>query len=96
MQILLAFIVGAVLGIAAHYAAPSRDTRGVVVGPIIGALTGGIVWTIFTWAGVGIDNPSIWLVSFAAPFAIAYPALVVLGRVRVAHDARERVRLKVS
>ncbi|KAA9110263.1 hypothetical protein [Microbacterium rhizomatis] len=96
MQILLALIVGAVFGIAAHYAAPGRDTRGVAVGPVIGAIVGGVVWLIFTWAGVGIDNPWIWLVSFIAPFPIVYPILRVLGGVRRARDTRERARLRIS
>lgn len=96
MQILLALIVGAVLGIAAHYAAPGKADRGVALGPIAGAVVGGVVWLIFTWAGVGIDSVWIWLVSFVAPFLVVYPALRVLAGVRTAHDARERARLKLS
>jgi uncharacterized membrane protein YeaQ/YmgE (transglycosylase-associated protein family) len=96
MQILLALIVGAVLGIAAHYAAPGRDDRGVALGPVVGAVVGGLVWLVFTWAGVGIDSPWIWVASFIAPFLVAYPALRVLAATRGAHDARERARLKLS
>jgi uncharacterized membrane protein YeaQ/YmgE (transglycosylase-associated protein family) len=96
VDILLAFIVGAVLGIGAHYAAPERATRGVAVGPILGALVGGASWLVFTWAGTTTESPWIWLVSFALPFVATYPVLVVLGRVRAAHDVRERARLKLS
>ncbi|KRA23769.1 hypothetical protein ASD65_04515 [Microbacterium sp. Root61] len=96
MQILLAFIVGAVFGIAAHYLAPGRETRGVALAPMIGAFVGGLVWLIFTWAGVGIDNPWIWIVSFAVPFVVVYPIVSMLARVRTAHDERERVRLKIA
>lgn len=96
MQILLALIAGAVFGIAAHYTAPGRETRGVAVGPVLGAFIGGLVWLVFTWAGVGIDNPWIWLVSFAVPFIVVYPVLRVLATVRSAHDARERARLKIA
>ena len=96
MQILLALIVGAVLGIAAHYAAPGRADRGVALGPIAGAVVGGVVWLAFTWAGVGIDSPWIWVASFVAPFLIVYPALRVLAGVRAGRDARERARLRVS
>ncbi|WP_375383888.1 hypothetical protein [uncultured Microbacterium sp.] len=96
MQILLALIAGAVLGIGAHYAAPGRETRGVALGPIIGAIVGGAVWLLFTWAGVGIDNPWIWLVSLIAPFPIVYPVLRVLAGVRTTHDDRERARLRIS
>ena len=96
MQILLALIAGGVLGIAAHYLAPGSADRGVALGPVIGALVGGLVWLAFTWAGVGIDSPWIWVASFIAPFLVAYPALRVLASVRSSHDARERARLKVS
>ncbi|MFG6491551.1 hypothetical protein [Microbacterium sp. P03] len=96
MDILLAFIVGGVLGIAAHYLAPHRPTRGTVLGPVVGALVGGAVWLAFTWAGATTADPWIWLVSFAAPLAVTWPSLALLGRRRVAHDARERIRLKIA
>ncbi|MFS0732648.1 hypothetical protein ABC304_11655 [Microbacterium sp. 1P10UB] len=96
MDILLAFIVGAALGIAAHFAAPHRATRGTAVGPVLGAIVGGAVWAAFTWSGVTTENPLIWLVSFALPFVVTYPVLALLGRARVKHDASERVRLKIS
>lgn len=96
MDILLAFIVGGAFGTAAHFAAPGRSTRGVALGPILGAFTGGLTWLIFTWAGVGTDNPWIWLVSFAVPFVVTYPALAVLARIRHRHDDNERVRLKIA
>ena len=96
MQIILALIVGAVLGIAVHFLVAHRSTRGVVIGPVLGALAAGLVWTILTWAGVGIDSVWLWLSMFVAPVVVTYPVLVVLSRVRVAHDARERERLKIG
>ncbi len=96
MQILLALIAGAVLGIGAHYAAPRRDTRGVALGPIVGAVIGGLVWLIFTWMGVGIDSPWIWVATVVVPFPIVYLALRVLAGVRATHDDRTRARLRIS
>jgi uncharacterized membrane protein YeaQ/YmgE (transglycosylase-associated protein family) len=96
VDILLAFIVGAVFGVGAHFAAPDRSTRGVAVGPILGALVGGAAWLVFTWAGVTTESPWIWLVSFVLPFVVTYPVLLVLGRIRTAHDLRERSRLKIA
>ena len=61
MQILLAFIVGAVIGAALHFLVPGRSTRGVALGPIVGAAAAGLVWMILTWAGVGLDSPWLWL-----------------------------------
>ena len=96
MQILLAFIVGAVIGAAAHFLVPGRGTRGVALGPILGAAAAGLVWMILTWAGVGLDSPWLWLSAFVAPAVVAYPALVILSRTRTAHDARERAQLKMG
>jgi uncharacterized membrane protein YeaQ/YmgE (transglycosylase-associated protein family) len=96
VQILLAFIIGAAIGAAAHFMVPGRNTRGVVLGPVIGAFASGLVWMILTWAGVGLDSVWLWLSAFVAPIVLTYPALVVLARTRTAHDARERTRLKIG
>ena len=73
-----------------------RSTRGVVLGPIIGALSAGLAWTILTWAGVGIDTPWPWLAALIVPLAVTYPVLILLTRFRVAHDAGERARLRIG
>ncbi len=96
MQILLAFIIGAAIGAAAHFLVPGRSTRGVALAPIIGAFSAGLVWMILTWAGVGLDSPWLWLSAFVAPIVVTYPVLVILARTRAAHDARERTRLKIG
>jgi hypothetical protein len=51
---------------------------------------------LLTWAGVGIDTPWPWLAAFIVPAVITYPVLLILARARVAHDARERARLKIG
>jgi len=96
VQILLAFIVGAVIGAALHFLVPGRSTRGVALGPIVGAAAAGLVWMILTWAGVGLDSPWLWLSAFLAPIVVTYPVLLVLHRTRTAHDARERAQLKIG
>lgn len=96
MQILLAFIIGAAVGGAAHFLVRDRATRGAALAPVIGALAAGLVWMILTWAGVGLDSPWLWLSAFAAPVVVTYPVLVILARTRTAHDARERARLKIG
>ena len=65
MQILIALIIGAVVGIGIHFQLSHRLTRGVVLGPIVGALSAGLAWTILTWAGIGIDTPWPWLAALA-------------------------------
>lgn len=96
MQILLAFIVGAAIGAAAHFLVPGRGTRGVALGPTLGAFSAGLVWMILTWTGVGLDSPWLWLSAFIAPIVVTYPTLVILARTRTAHDARERAQLKIG
>ena len=96
MQILLAFIVGGAMGAAAHFLVPGRGTRGVALGPVLGAFAAGLVWMILTWAGVGLDSPWLWLSAFVAPIVVTYPVLLILARTRTAHDARERTRLKIG
>lgn len=96
MQILLAFILGAVIGVGIHFQLHQRLTRGVVLGPMIGAVSAGLAWTILTWAGIGIDTPWPWLAALVVPIVVTYPAIIVTSRVRVAHDARERERLGIG
>jgi len=96
VQILLAFIVGAVIGAAAHFLVPGRGTRGVALGPLLGAAAAGLVWMILTWAGVGLDSPWLWLSAFVAPAVVTFPALMILTRARTAHDARERAELRIG
>lgn len=96
MQILLAFILGAVIGVGIHFQLHQRLTRGVVLAPMIGAVSAGLAWTILTWAGIGIDTPWPWLAALVVPIVVTYPAIIVTSRVRVAHDARERERLGIG
>lgn len=96
MQILIAFIVGAVVGIGVHYQLHQRLTRGVVLAPMVGAVSAGAAWTILTWMGVGIDTPWPWLAALIVPLVVTYPVVIVVSRVRVAHDMREKARLGIS
>lgn len=96
MQILIAFIVGAVIGIGIHFQLHQRLTRGVVLAPMIGAVSAGLAWAILTWLGVGIDTPWPWLAALVVPIVVTYPAVVLISRSRVAHDAREKTRLGIG
>lgn len=96
MDILLAFIFGATLGATLHFLMPGRPSRGVALAPVIGALLGGAVWLVFTWAGVTTTSPWIWVVSILVPVVVVPLVLVALTRTRATHDARERLRLRIS
>lgn len=96
MQILLAFIAGAVIGIGVHFHIGARSTRGAALAPMIGTIAAGAAWAILTWAGIGIDTPWPWLAAVVVPLAVTYPAVIILSRVRTAHDASERERLGIG
>ncbi|WP_341998468.1 hypothetical protein MRBLWH7_000286 [Microbacterium sp. LWH7-1.2] len=96
MQILIAFIVGAVVGTGVHFQLHQRLTRGVVLAPMIGAVSAGAAWSILTWLGVGIDTPWPWLAALIVPMAVTYPSVILLSRARVARDAREKARLGIG
>ncbi|WP_322411926.1 hypothetical protein [Microbacterium invictum] len=96
MQILLAFIAGAAIGLAVHFLSKGRESRGVVLIPLIGAAASGIVWCALTWAGVGIDSPWIWLSAIVAPAVVTVPVVAFLTRARIAADRRERGRLGIA
>lgn len=96
MQILLALIVGALIGVGVHFSVSGRSTRGPVLAPMIGAVSAGIAWTILTWAGLGLDSPWLWLSALVVPPAVTYPAVLLVTRLRRQHDANERTRLKIG
>lgn len=95
MLVVLALLFGAVIGVAIHYALPHRDTRGPALAPVVAAVVGGAVWLVFTWLGLA-DTGWIWLASLAAPIIVTVPVVVLVSRARVAHDARERARLRIA
>lgn len=96
MQILIAFIVGAAIGVGVHFQLPHRTTRGAAIAPLVGAISAGLVWTILTWAGVGIDTPWPWLSALVVPLVVTYPVVILLTRARLAHDEREKKQLGIG
>ncbi len=95
MQILLGILIAAVVGIAAHFALPQRPTRGVALVPLIAAASGAVAWTALTWAGLGPENPLIWLAALAVPALVTVPVVMALSAARVRSDAAERERLRL-
>lgn len=95
MLILLVFIFGAVYGAVLHFTMGGRSTRGVALGPVLGAFAAGLVFMVLTWAGLA-DTVWIWLASIAAAALVVPVVLGVLARRRTEHDARERARLRLA
>jgi len=96
VDILLAFIFGGAYGGVLHYLMPGRTSRGAALAPVLGALLGGLAWAALTWAGLTTTSPWLWVVSLAVPAIVVPAVLAILTRVRATHDARERLRLKIS
>jgi fatty acid desaturase len=94
MQIILALIIGAVVGLAVHDLAGGRATRGAALAPMIGAFLAGLVWTILTWAGLGLDSAWLWLSPLVVSW-LAWPVVAFLAHTRHAHDLEERKRLRI-
>lgn len=94
MLIVLAFVFGAIVGLAVHFGLADRDARGAAVAPVLAAAVGGLVWLVMTWLGLA-DTGWIWLAAIAAPIVVTWPVVALLTRARVAHDERERLRLKI-
>ncbi len=96
MEILLGIIFGSTIGGVLHFLQPGRESRGTALAPVVGAVVGGLTWLVLTWAGVGTDNPWIWVLSIVLPALVVPVLLAVLTRSRAAHDAEERLRLKIA
>jgi Na+/proline symporter len=92
VQILLGLIIGAVVGLAAHFALPHRDLRGVALAPLAGAAASGISWTTLTWVGFASDSPIPWIVAIVAPVMTMLVLIPALSRVRQRDDAALRSR----
>ena len=75
---------------------PGRPSRGSAVAPVLGGVLGGVVWMALTWAGLTTLDPWLWILSIAVPAVVVPAVLAILTRVRANHDARERLRLKIS
>ncbi len=96
MAILLAFLIGAAVGVIAHIVLPGRDLRGLLLLPMLGTLLGGVAWLACTLLGMGVEDLWPWLLSVLVPVAGVVPAAILLARLRTARDARERARLKLG
>ena len=96
MQLLLGFLIAAVIGVALHFVLPGKSLRGVVLAPAIAAATGTLAWTILTWVGLGPENPLLWLSAVVVPVVITVPAVTVLTALRTRHDETVRSRLRIT
>ncbi len=96
MEIVLAVLAGVGAGLIAHYSLPHRDARGVALAPAIGAVLAAVIWALLTWVGWTTADPMLWLIGVGVPVVAVAPIAAILTQRRVAHDERERVRLRLD
>lgn len=95
MLILLALIFAASAGMTLHYVLPHREMRGVALAALLATSVAAILYAGLTWLGLAESNPWLWVASLLGPVVITWVAIVVLTRTRLAHDVRERERLRI-
>jgi hypothetical protein len=96
VEILLGIIIAAVIGVAVHFALPGKAGRGVLLAPAIATAVGAVLWTALTWAGLGVDNPLLWLAALVGPAIVTVPVILAVTAARARHDAAERARLRIG
>ena len=93
MELLFVTLGGAILGIAARYALPRRQTHGVALVPSVGAASAAVVWVGLTWLGWPWDGGWIWVVSLVAAGLAAAAVAFVIGPRRERADTARFERL---
>jgi uncharacterized membrane protein YeaQ/YmgE (transglycosylase-associated protein family) len=93
MELLFVILGGAILGIIAQYVLPSRESRGTLLLPALGAGVAAIVWASLTWMGLKFDGGWIWVISLVASGGIAVLVGIVASRRRRESDVATLVRL---
>jgi hypothetical protein len=93
MELLFVTLGGAILGLAARYGVPKRDTHGALLVPAVGAIVASVVWAALTWVGLKFDGGWIWVLSLAAAGVVAGLGSVLLARQRTASDTELVTRL---
>ena len=87
MELLFVVLGGAILGLAARYLLPLRNTHGVLLVPSIGAGVAAVVWVVLTWFGLAWGAGWIWVVSLVVAGLAAAATSYLIGPRRERADA---------
>lgn len=88
MELLFVALGGAILGLAARYFMPGRETQGAVLIPAVTTAIASVIWVALTWLGWKWDEGGIWWVSLGATAVASVAANVLLVRRRSTGDLR--------
>ncbi|MEO8528059.1 MAG: hypothetical protein ABI435_03180 [Pseudolysinimonas sp.] len=90
MELAYVTVVGLGIGLLLRYLLPGRRMHGVALIPAIGAIVAAVLWTGLTWLSFTPHEPWIWVITFAGTVGITLIVDVIVSRVRMTEDARER------
>lgn len=77
---------GALLGLAARYLLPGRESHGSVLVPAIGTAVASVIWVLLTWLGLAWNGGWIWWISLGAAAVASIAADIVFSRARTGSD----------
>lgn len=86
MELFFAALGGALLGLAARYALPTRAATGVLLLPAVGSSVAAAAVAALTWSGWKFDGGWIWVASLGAAGVVSVFAGLLLGRQRSGSD----------
>jgi uncharacterized membrane protein YeaQ/YmgE (transglycosylase-associated protein family) len=90
MELAYVTVVGLGIGLLVRYLMPGRRMHGIALIPAVGAIAAAVLWAGLTWLGFKPDAGWIWALTFVGTVGITLVADVIVSRVRMAEDARER------
>ena len=84
-------VVGAANGILLRYVLPGRHAYGIVLLPAVGADAAAAIWVGMLWAGFRLEDPLfLWLGALGGALLLSLVVALVVSRVRLAADERQR------
>lgn len=73
MEFLFIVFYASILGLVAPYVKIGSDRYGSFVPPVIGLVTGAVLWTVLTWVGFNYTEGYIWsIVMLGMPVAMYF------------------------
>ncbi|MCX7521943.1 hypothetical protein OSC27_06570 [Microbacterium sp. STN6] len=72
MELMFVVLGGAIIGLAARYFLPGRNTHGSVLVPALGAAVAAVFWEALTWLGMKWDGGWIWWITLLATALVTF------------------------